>query len=68
MHLTRDEARTLAVIGQRLDRRPSGKITPARVLELIRYLGCVQLVLQERGEFIGVADVRRDGSAGGAAR
>jgi len=29
------------------------------------YLGCVQLVLQEQGEFIGVADPRRDGSAGG---
>ena len=29
------------------------------------YLGCVQLVLRERGEFIGVADPRRDGSAGG---
>lgn len=42
-HLTRDEARMLAVIGQRLDRRPSGKIAPERVLEMIRYLGCVQL-------------------------
>ncbi len=29
------------------------------------YLGCVQLVLQEKGEFIGVADPRRDGSAKG---
>jgi gamma-glutamyltranspeptidase/glutathione hydrolase len=29
------------------------------------YLGCVQLVLSENGEFIGVADPRRDGSAGG---
>ncbi|RMD63415.1 MAG: hypothetical protein D6824_05345 [Planctomycetota bacterium] len=29
------------------------------------YLGCVQLVLAERGEFIGVADPRRDGSAAG---
>jgi gamma-glutamyltranspeptidase/glutathione hydrolase len=29
------------------------------------YLGCVQLVLHEQGEFIGVADPRRDGSAGG---
>ena len=29
------------------------------------YLGCVQLVLHERGEFIGVADPRRDGSAKG---
>ncbi len=31
------------------------------------YLGCVQLVLRERGELIGVADPRRDGSAGGPA-
>ena len=29
------------------------------------YLGCVQLVMRERGLFIGVADPRRDGSAGG---
>ena len=29
------------------------------------YLGCVQMVLHESGEFIGVADPRRDGSAGG---
>jgi gamma-glutamyltranspeptidase/glutathione hydrolase len=30
------------------------------------YLGCVQLVLQDKsGDFIGVADPRRDGSAGG---
>ncbi|MBN1341680.1 MAG: gamma-glutamyltransferase [Phycisphaerae bacterium] len=29
------------------------------------YLGCVQLVLRERDEFTGVADPRRDGSAGG---
>ncbi len=29
------------------------------------YLGCVQLVLREGDEFIGVADPRRDGSAGG---
>jgi gamma-glutamyltranspeptidase/glutathione hydrolase len=29
------------------------------------YLGCVQLVLRERGTFVGVADPRRDGSAGG---
>lgn len=29
------------------------------------YLGCVQLVLHENDEFIGVADPRRDGSAGG---
>jgi len=31
------------------------------------YLGCVALVLQEEGEFIGVADPRRDGAAGGPA-
>ncbi len=30
------------------------------------YLGSVQMVLFERGEFIGVADPRRDGSALGA--
>ena len=29
------------------------------------YLGCVQLVMHEKKEFIGVADPRRDGSAGG---
>lgn len=29
------------------------------------YLGCVQLVIHENGEFIGVADPRRDGAAGG---
>ncbi|MBW2506442.1 MAG: gamma-glutamyltransferase [Deltaproteobacteria bacterium] len=29
------------------------------------YLGCVQLVMHDRKEFIGVADPRRDGSAGG---
>jgi gamma-glutamyltranspeptidase/glutathione hydrolase len=29
------------------------------------YLGCVQMVLRERGGFTGVADPRRDGSAGG---
>lgn len=29
------------------------------------YLGCVQLVISERGEFIGVADPRRDGTASG---
>ena len=28
------------------------------------YLGCIQLVLSENEEFIGVADPRRDGSAG----
>jgi gamma-glutamyltranspeptidase/glutathione hydrolase len=32
------------------------------------HLGCVQLVLRERGRFIGVADPRRDGSAGGPTR
>lgn len=29
------------------------------------YLGCVQLVMRERGTFVGVADPRRDGAAGG---
>jgi gamma-glutamyltranspeptidase/glutathione hydrolase len=29
------------------------------------YLGCVQLVMKDNGEFIGVADPRRDGSASG---
>ena len=29
------------------------------------YLGCVQLVLKERGGFVGVADPRRDGAAAG---
>ena len=29
------------------------------------YLGCVQLVMVEGGKFIGVADPRRDGTAGG---
>jgi gamma-glutamyltranspeptidase/glutathione hydrolase len=29
------------------------------------YLGCIQLVVHDKNEFIGVADPRRDGSAGG---
>jgi gamma-glutamyltranspeptidase/glutathione hydrolase len=29
------------------------------------YLGCVQVVMREKGGFIGVADPRRDGAAGG---
>jgi gamma-glutamyltranspeptidase/glutathione hydrolase len=32
------------------------------------YLGCVQLVLREKNGFVGVADPRRDGSAGGPDR
>jgi gamma-glutamyltranspeptidase/glutathione hydrolase len=32
------------------------------------YLGCVQLVMYANKTFIGVADPRRDGSAGGPAR
>jgi hypothetical protein len=31
------------------------------------HLGCVQLVMRERDELIGVADPRRDGAAGGPA-
>ena len=31
------------------------------------YMGCVQLVMRERDELIGVADPRRDGAAGGPA-
>ncbi|KPK78173.1 MAG: hypothetical protein AMJ79_00595 [Phycisphaerae bacterium SM23_30] len=31
------------------------------------YLGCVQMVMREKDEFIGVADLRRDGAAGGPA-
>ena len=46
-HLTRAEARTLAVIAQQLDRRPprlrSRKLAKARLLETIQALGCVQL-------------------------
>ncbi|MGH2561324.1 MAG: winged helix-turn-helix domain-containing protein [Thermomicrobiales bacterium] len=38
-----DEARMLAVIAQRLDRRPRGKVTKERLLDTIRHLGCVQL-------------------------
>ena len=29
------------------------------------YLGCIQLVVRDRHELIGVADPRRDGSAAG---
>ena len=32
------------------------------------HLGCVQLVVRERNELYGVADPRRDGSAGGPRR
>jgi gamma-glutamyltranspeptidase/glutathione hydrolase len=32
------------------------------------YLGCVQMVMREGGEFIGVADPRRDGAAKGPVR
>lgn len=32
------------------------------------HLGCVQMVLRDRKEFVGVADPRRDGSAGGPSR
>ena len=29
------------------------------------YMGCVQLVMRQRNGYVGVADPRRDGSAGG---
>jgi len=32
------------------------------------YLGCIQLVMHDKNEFIGVADPRRDGAAGGPAK
>lgn len=32
------------------------------------YLGCIQLVLRDRGGYVGVADTRRDGSAAGPRR
>ena len=32
------------------------------------YLGCVQLVMRDKHELIGVADPRRDGAAGGPTR
>jgi uncharacterized protein YcaQ len=45
--LTINEARSLAVIAQRLDRRPrptrDRRVTKARLLETIQHLGCVQL-------------------------
>ena len=31
------------------------------------YLGCVQLAMRQGDKFIGVADPRRDGAAGGPA-
>lgn len=43
MVCTRDEARLLSVIAQRLDRRPRGKPAKELLLETIRHLGCVQL-------------------------
>jgi gamma-glutamyltranspeptidase/glutathione hydrolase len=32
------------------------------------YLGCVQLVMHEGNKFVGVADPRRDGEAGGPSK
>jgi gamma-glutamyltranspeptidase/glutathione hydrolase len=32
------------------------------------YLGCVQMVMREGDEFVGMADPRRDGSARGPKR
>src|SRR5687768_5836736 len=46
-HLSIQEARALAVIASRLDRRPrptrDAAVQKARLLEMIRALGCVQL-------------------------
>ena len=50
-------AGALAGRGFELDRREAHSF----------YLGCVQLVLRRGGEFTGVADPRRDGSAAGPA-
>jgi gamma-glutamyltranspeptidase/glutathione hydrolase len=50
-----DLPRALEHVGLTVDRREPFSF----------YLGCVQLVARERKEFVGVADPRRDGSAGG---
>src|SRR5215204_5979982 len=46
-HLSIQEARALAVIASRLDRRPrptrDPEVQKSRLLEMIRHLGCVQL-------------------------
>lgn len=54
-HLRDDIPALLLERGYQLDRRKSMSF----------YLGCIQLVLNENGEFMGVADPRRDGSAAG---
>src|SRR6478735_3790718 len=43
LEISRDEARLLSVIAQKLDRRPRAKAKKQDVLEMIRHLGCVQL-------------------------
>ncbi len=50
-----DIPRELERRGYEVDRRDSFSF----------YMGCVQLAMRERSGFIGVADPRRDGSAGG---
>jgi gamma-glutamyltranspeptidase/glutathione hydrolase len=50
-----DIPRTLEHHGFEVDRRDAYSF----------FMGCVQMVLREKDEFIGVADPRRDGSAGG---
>src|SRR5690348_17221842 len=43
LEISRDEARLLSVIAQKLDRRPRAKAKKQDVLAMIRHLGCVQL-------------------------
>jgi len=50
-----DVPRALERHGYQVDRRDAYSF----------YMGCVQLVLRERTEFVGVADPRRDGAAAG---
>jgi len=57
-HLRDDIPAMLEERGYELDRR--------RAMSF--YLGCIQLVRAENGEFVGVADPRRDGSAAGPKR
>ena len=55
--ISSDIAEALVGHGFELDRREAYAF----------YLGCVQLVLRRDGEFVGVADPRRDGAAAGPA-